>query len=197
MSLDLRQIAERAAHLGIAFAQAGVFETAPNRGPQIEFWQKAAGGAAGESWCCDFAFNMYLKSYCTIKGYLTGKTDAENRAILLNHADEMSKRTGIARTGSCAASLAHADVMGRKHGRTFVPSVGDQIFYDFPVNGKQLGRAHHTGIVLAVIGDGRIRVVEGNTVSGDAGNQSEGQGVYVRTRATDYVVGYAHLDGLI
>jgi len=197
MTLDLRQIATQAAHIGEAFAASGVFETdGPNNSSQINAWQQLAGGVPGESYCCDAAFSWYCKSYCQIKGYLTGATDHENRLIMLAHADEMSARTGIARTGSCAASLAHADVLGRKHGRAFVPSVGDQVYFDMPVNGKQLGRAHHTGIVTGVLGDGRISTVEANTSAGESGSQDNGQGVYLRTRSTQYVVGYMHLEGV-
>jgi hypothetical protein len=135
---------------------------------------------------------MYLKAWCAAKGLLIGKTDAENQAIMLAHADAFTAETHIARTGSCQTSYDAAAHLYRTRSKEFQAQTGDQIYYDFPVNGKKLGRAHHTGVVLECLPDGTIKDAEANTVSGTGGDQSDGQGVFVRVRSREFVYGFAH-----
>lgn len=197
MALELRDIAIRAEQFGSAFAKAGIHETGFNRGDQIEYWQRLGLGLPGQSYCQYAAYAWQEKAYCAVKGYLTGATDHDNRLIMLKHADEMSTRTGILRTGSCADSLAAAKQHGRYLPPTATPGVGDQVYFDMPVNGHRLGHAHHTGLVRRVLPNGDIETVEANTSAGESGSQDNGQGVYVRVRSTQYVVGYMHLTGIV
>lgn len=69
------------------------------------------------------------------------------------------------------------------------PRPGDLVFYDWP---DQLRRVQHVGIVEAVLPDGTIQTIEGNTTSGAAGDQSHGGGVWRRRRSQSAVVGYGH-----
>ena len=71
-----------------------------------------------------------------------------------------------------------------------VPRPGALVFYDFPGDG--VDRISHVGFVEAVLSDGRIQTIEGNTTSGAAGDQRAGGGVYRRISSTSAVVGYAY-----
>lgn len=198
MSINLRVMAVQAAGIGQAFAASGVFETdGPNKSEQITFWQHLAGGVAGESYCDDAVFAWNCKSYCQIKGYLAGITDHDNRAIMLDHADEFARRCGIPRTGSCRLSMDVAKKRGRFKDKSVVPWPGDQVFFDYPVHGHTLGYAHHTGLVIDVYENGTLRTVEANTSATEAGDQSNGEGCYVKTRSIAHVLGYMHLEGLV
>jgi len=63
------------------------------------------------------------------------------------------------------------------------PQPGDIVIYSFS----------HTGIVEAV-GKGTITAIEGNTSAGAAGSQSNGGGVFRRTRKTSTVTAYIRPD---
>ncbi|AEA27939.1 hypothetical protein Psed_5814 [Pseudonocardia dioxanivorans CB1190] len=73
----------------------------------------------------------------------------------------------------------------RQSSRT--PVKGALVFYDWP---DSVPRIQHVGIVEAVNPDGSITTIEGNTTSGQAGDQSNGGGVWRRRRTTSAVVGY-------
>lgn len=62
---------------------------------------------------------------------------------------------------------------------------GDIVFFDFP-GGEAVD---HVGIVTANLGDRGVATIEGNTSSGTAGSQSNGGGVYARTRPWSLVAG--------
>lgn len=64
-------------------------------------------------------------------------------------------------------------------------AVGDVVFFNW--DGGTLPQ--HVGIVTFVAGD-HIETIEGNTSPGTAGSQSNGGGVYKRTRPYSSVVGY-------
>lgn len=77
----------------------------------------------------------------------------------------------------------------RKQGRFFTsdPKPGDIVYFDFP---DSLPRIQHVGFVEKVPSAQTITTIEGNTSSGDAGSQDNGDGVYRRVRPVSYVVGY-------
>lgn len=70
------------------------------------------------------------------------------------------------------------------------PRRGDLVLYDFDGNGQA---NDHIGVIVRVLhlpgtkgtlfGRYLLRTVEGNTGSGQAGSQTDGDGVYVRTRS--------------
>lgn len=70
---------------------------------------------------------------------------------------------------------------------THTPAPGHVVFYDFPGDG--VNRISHVGIVERVNGDGSITAIEGNTSSGTGGSQTNGGGVYRRSRRVG-IVGY-------
>lgn len=76
----------------------------------------------------------------------------------------------------------------QQHGQASrTPVKGALVFYDWP---DSVARVQHVGIVEAVNADGSITTIEGNTTSGQAGDQSHGGGVWRRRRSTSAVVGY-------
>ncbi len=70
------------------------------------------------------------------------------------------------------------------------PKVGSLVFFNWPGDG--VDRIQHVGIVEAINSDGTIITIEGNTTSGNAGDQSNGGGVYRRKRGLGSVVGFGH-----
>jgi hypothetical protein len=69
------------------------------------------------------------------------------------------------------------------------PRVGSLVFFDWP---DSVHRIQHVGIV-EVVEANAVVVIEGNTQSGTAGNQSDGGGVCRRRRARNSsIAGYGH-----
>lgn len=64
---------------------------------------------------------------------------------------------------------------------------GDVLFFDFAPPFNTAG-IQHTGFALAASEGGRVRTLEGNTSSGNAGSQDNGGGVYRRARSLDVIV---------
>jgi hypothetical protein len=76
----------------------------------------------------------------------------------------------------------------REHGQwSTTPQPGAIVFFDWSGQ-RRAGREAHVGTVVSV-GANSITTVEFNTVPG-SGDQSDGGGVYVRSRAPSTVVGY-------
>jgi len=69
------------------------------------------------------------------------------------------------------------------------PKRGAIAFFDFP---DAVDRIQHVGIVERVNANGTITTIEGNASSGARGSQSDGGGVYRRTRSTSLVVVYGY-----
>lgn len=67
------------------------------------------------------------------------------------------------------------------------PRPGSLVFFRFP----GVGRICHVGVVEAVLPDGRIQTIEGNT---DADGSRTGGGVWRKRRSTRTVAGYGHPD---
>ena len=67
------------------------------------------------------------------------------------------------------------------------PTVGDIVFFDWSGE-RRPGREAHVGVVVKA-GPSTIETVEFNTVPG-SGNQSDGGGVFVRSRALSTTVGF-------
>ena len=87
------------------------------------------------------------------------------------------------KTASCGALLNWY----KHHPECIVtrPEPGDIVIYDFPGGGP----TDHTGIIESAA-IGKITAIEGNTTSGSSGSQSNGGGVYRRTRSTSCVRAY-------
>jgi hypothetical protein len=91
--------------------------------------------------------------------------------------------------GKFAYTPAHVNWFKARKQWGETPKVGAIVFYDW--NGD--GLADHVGIVKSYT-DTTITTYEGNTSSGNAGSQSNGDGAYTRTRARKVptVLGYGY-----
>lgn len=180
--------------MGLAKSEAGVIHEVGgnNRGPEVQFKQHVSGGIPGESWCADQVFETLVKGYCVLSRLFTGKTDAENQAMILAQAVPFSRKFDVPRTGSTIEVAKAAKANGRFRDKHFTPVPGDLVEFDMPVDGQQLGHPHHIGYVIRLVSPGLLETVEGNTSSGHAGSQGDGDGVFIRQRATTYVYGYVH-----
>jgi len=192
MTLDLRQLALDALSVANQYADAGITEVGDNGGDQVGWFQHSTGGSAGDSWCADFVYACFLKTYCNRLGFPAGADSHGQRVFMLNHADEMTARTKIARTGYCPTVAQSAKVAGRFHNSAFTPSPGDLVLFDF--HGQ--GEPHHVAFVRGLDG-ANVLTTEGNTSSGVAGSQADGDGVYKRERPRTHVYGFVHFEGLV
>ena len=116
---------------------------------------------------------------------LTGQV--EDRAHLLGYVQRFNTRY-FSLSGYCPA-IAHAvRLRFMLRSSDFTPLPGDGVLFDFGHSGEP----HHIGFVRAVCADGLIQTVEGNTKSGDEGDQADGDGVFLRTRSRGSVFGFVH-----
>lgn len=146
----------RLAALAYALTQLGVVEKTPNWSPRIKLYLNSTGITFPAAWCMAFVHYCY-------------------------------EQTGVALGGG--ASVGNFLDWARKNNGWVVdrPFKGDLVCYDW--NGD--GWPDHVGFVDKVLalrwGPGHrfvgfVRTCEGNTSSGEAGSQSDGDGVYVRYR---------------
>jgi hypothetical protein len=160
------------AYLTVKFAHSrvGVTEDPPNsnRGPWVDKFQAAWGPARGYAWCGAFA------GWAAKKAGLRGLTD---RVLYVPYI------IGDARQG--------------KNGfEKFVPAreaqIGDFVCMDFggsPVVGEHVGIAR--GAAYNIGGQWYVPTIEGNTSSSESGSQSNGGGVFERSRPVGVIVGCA------
>jgi hypothetical protein len=153
-------IRERLVRAEIAAASQGIREVGGNnRGPWVKKFLAETGLPEGYAWCD--AFQSYEE-----------------------HA-AAGKRLPI-ESASVAQTFAVAQQLGWVVSR---PRRGDLVLYDFDGDGQA---DDHIGIITRVIhlpstkgklfGSYVLRTVEGNTSSGVAGSQGDGDGVFIRTR---------------
>lgn len=150
--------------------------TGHNDGPQIEAWIKDGGGQAkGEQWCMAFSGSMVR--------------DISRRHGIDPHKD------AIADGLSCYWVWA-----GSKKAQRTEPKPGFLVIWQKGRAGyqKEDNPDHHghVGVVIAVEKDGTLHTVEGNTSSGDAGSQRDGQGVWKRRRGKGVIPGM-HVIGFL
>ena len=69
------------------------------------------------------------------------------------------------------------------------PRPGAAVFFDWN-GGRSIGGIDHIGLVVAPLGNGRVRTIEGN-----ASIPGHGDGVWVHDRSTRFIVGYGYPTG--
>lgn len=182
MSVTARGIALAALKIALAYAAAPTHELGGNnRGDQVEFFQSLMGGNSGDPWCADFVCT------CLVKGYALEMGLPVTRDTMLSYVDACGK-VMVVLSGYCPTLAANAVKryrLSREKGYACVP--GDIVLYDF----KSEGEPHHVGIIEHTQG-ALLHTVEGNTGSGKAGSQGDGDGVYRRTRGRGHVFGFIH-----
>lgn len=141
-------------HLKIAETFVGVTEASgKNDGPEVEMFLKSVGRKKGDSWCSAFV------SYC----------------LTAANVKEPKIRSGLARDfkRSRYVILANQVLRGVK---TIPPG---------SIVGWEKGNTifGHIGFVLTEWNKQYGTSIEGNTSSGAKGSQSDGDGVYIRSRS--------------
>lgn len=96
-----------------------------------------------------------------------------------------------------SASVAQTYATGKKLGWAVTkPARGDLVCYDFDGDGQF---DDHIGLIVKVLSIGpmlTLQTVEGNTSSGEAGSQGDGDGVFVRRRVVSAKsVGFIRIPG--
>lgn len=145
-----------AAKKAIAYAQAyeGTVEDPgrPNRGTQVDKWERLVEMIA-QPWCG--AFMYAVLRHAGVKGLST-----RMRYVPYILADAKAGSNGMDKVVPLSAALP-----------------GDLLIFNWDG-----GEPDHVGMYLGRDKNGGILTIEGNTTSGSAGNQSNGGGVWNRTR---------------
>ena len=104
---------------------------------------------------------------------------------IFNHAGAGNLFYGGNKVALCSTLYNHHNSLGQAVGTTgSALRAGDIVFFDF--SGRKRD-TNHVGIVESVQSSSTIITIEGNTSSGTAGSQANGDGVYRRTRSTRYI----------
>jgi hypothetical protein len=145
---------EKLVRAELAAAKLGIHEVgANNHGPWVKKFLAETGLPEGYAWCD--AFQSYEEH-----GVAGHKLPIESASVGQTYAT--AKRLGWVVTR---------------------PRRGDLVLYNWEGAGPPF--ADHIGLVVKVLSLGatlKLRTVEGNTSSGVAGSQSDGDGVWLRTR---------------
>lgn len=155
----------RAVQIALKDAQAGVKETGTSNwgGRVTQMLQRFGLGPA--PWCGAATGTWYEEAGIHVTPRITYCPYIEE--------DARAGRNGFARWEP-ASELSR------------VP-IGSAVLYDWQGDGE----ADHVGLLVRKNPDGSITVVEGNAQPGSGGDQSNGGGVYVRTRPLNFVRGFA------
>lgn len=141
-----------------------------NRGQLVQLFQKSASGLVnGEPWCMAFA------QFCI-------------QAVdsLVADCDGPQEKSPLFKSEHCLTVWNKSQAL-----KIGAPKLGSLCVWQ---HGQTA--SGHVGIVVGVNTDGSIMTVEGNTSSADAGNQREGDGVWLKRRRLDSV-GSLRLKGFL
>jgi hypothetical protein len=140
----------------------GVKETATNKGPEVERFQKAVDGkASGEPWCLAFVW------FCIL----------EAEKMYLKRFGSETEKSWLYRTEHCLTMWN----LSPKEARLTKPKPGCIVVWQHMAKDGTPTAKGHVGIVVKVLDGTFMQTVEGNT-SNDAVVQDEGDGVYLLKR---------------
>ncbi len=141
-------------HLDIAQTFVGTKEaTGRNDGAEVEMFLKSVGRKKGDSWCAAFV------SYCLITA----------------NVKEPKIRSGLARDFKRSKGLIDAKFVLRGTKKIKAGSI---------VGWEKMNTVFgHIGFTLTKWNKQFGTTIEGNTSSGESGSQSNGDGVYIRSRS--------------
>ena len=88
--------------------------------------------------------------------------------------------------GKFAGTIACAEWWQRQGRFGTEPRPGATVFFDWK-GGRSIGAIDHIGLVIAPLGNGRVRTIEGN-----AAIAGKTDGVWVHDRSTTFIVGYGY-----
>jgi hypothetical protein len=144
---------------------------------QVGTTEDAAGGSKFNEW---FMSSPYARADAERDGGSVG--DYANASWCDMFVTWVGAKAGVKGMGGDAFTPSHAQWF-RDEGRWgHVPKPGAVVFFSW--NGGGIDDIDHVGLVVRDNHDGTIRTVEGNTDNA----------VRIRTRSTDYVVGYGYPD---
>jgi len=168
--------------LACEFASAGTHEEGGNnRGPEVAKFQALTGGRPGDPWCADFAVYVFTKAYALLMHL---PVDIES---LKRYTVAVKNRLFLP-SGSCGEIEADAKKRGKflsKDTEWGLIKPGYLVLF----NWKGGLAPQHVGLVREAA-EGVLKTVEGNTEATEGGNQSDGDGVELRLRSYNVVVGY-------
>lgn len=157
----IRGVSGRANTLRWALSRVGVVEhpSGSNSGPFISDWLRMSGGQPGWPWCQAFVN----------AGLFVGS----DRKVQLKscYTPEVVGWARNREQGLKLVSLAEA-------------KPGDFVYFKFPNVSNDI--CDHVGLLFSK-GAGEIGTIEGNTSAGNQGSQSNGGGVFRRTRSNSLV----------
>ena len=134
-------------------------------------------GRPGDPWCADFVCT------CLVKGYARAHVLPEDRSALPGYL-RAAEAALMPLSGSCIALAQSAHARGLLLPPNCAPSAGALVLFHF-----RPGLPHHVGFVRSA-DRSHIFTVEGNTSSGAAGSQWDGDGVFFRRRVREQVFGF-------
>jgi len=151
-------------------------ETGPNKGPEVERFQKAVDGKAScESWCAAFVM------YCIFE------TEKQYKSRF-----NVDLKTWLYKTEHVLTMWN----LSPKECRLTAPIPGSLIIWQHLDSAGNQTAKGHVGIVSRVIDKTFIETIEGNT-SNDAVVQDDGDGVYLLKRNYKQVVGTKRVVGFL
>lgn len=149
--------------IAVASSQVGITEVPPgsNKGPQIDLVLKAVGLGSGYPWCAAFVYWCFQQA-CR---QMDVKNPCPKNAGVLN----MWNLAGYAESGltRITAEQARKNPKLIKPGMQFILKLGPE--------------AGHTGLIIAVLANGTLITIEGNS---NSGGSREGIAVTRLTRRT-------------
>ena len=122
-----------------------------------------------------------------MKGYARAHLLSEDRSALPGYV-RAAEAVLMPLSGSCIALAQSAHAHGLLLPPNCAPSAGDLVLFHF-----RPGLPHHVGFVRSA-DPSHIFTVEGNTSSGAAGSQWDGDGVFWRRRPRESVFGFVGWD---
>lgn len=187
---DEHALAMEALKIAQGFAAAGTTEQGANRGAQVEKFQAATGGEVGESWCLDFQMFCELKALAN----LLHRSYTSDTIVVVCQSLRPTLRHYHAVTGSTGEMMRDAQKRNRWLDRSHVTEIrpGDLILYAWSESALNNRVPAHVGRCVTEwrkSAGGKVNSCEGNTGSGDAGSQSDGDGVFIRERDFSHAVG--------
>ena len=140
-----------------ATALIGTKETSPNRGAIVDTIQKEF-GMVGNSWCAMFVWYCYNEA----------------------HKQVIGKKVPLYKTASSQRMYEAYDINGFTYKDSKLMQPGDICIWQHNPNTA----TGHVGLITTYYDQktGRFGTIEGNTSSGEVGSQSNGDGVFARSR---------------
>lgn len=176
----------RYVEIAVGTAQAHVHEVGNNEGYEIDKYHQVCDGGPEDRYCMQAETFWALKAYADT--FHISYTPQSIVAVLKVWKPQFARDCFLP-SGSCGEVMRDAQRRGiwvpAGHAHAMGLTAPCLVMFDW--NGD--GKPDHVELLIA-FGSSSCDTVGANTTSGDGGNQSDGQGVYQRTRPYTHVLGY-------